>query len=193
MPKLFSEKEKEIIRNKLIDEYRNSLLTSSDISVEELTSKVGISKGYFYSFYDYKELLFVDVVNQITSELNVAITSIVNSSEKNKKEKLKEIFSYLYVFIKRNPWIKKVSGIEYERILSKLPKETQDSLDIDDKQEISRILMALKIQLKVPEKEAIGMIQLVLFTVPYNDVFKNDYLKSYNALVNAVIENIVEG
>ena len=50
----FSEREKEIIRNKLLEKGREFFSTYGlkKTSVEELTQAAGIAKGSFYTFYN---------------------------------------------------------------------------------------------------------------------------------------------
>lgn len=192
MPKSFSETEKNIIRQSLIEEYKKSILNDSDISVSKLTSNVGISKGSFYAFYECKELLFVDVIKNTTNQLKTSISEILNNNGISGKQKLKNIFFFLYSFAKKNPWIKNISGIQYNKIIRKLPVEIQKSLIINHEKLILNIIDKTGVDLKIPKKEAADMIQLILFTLPYNEMFDMDYLKSYTALVDAAIENMME-
>ena len=60
MPKIFSEKDREIIRNKLLEIGQESLKQKNyrDISLDDVTAKAGIAKGTFYNFFPSKELYF---------------------------------------------------------------------------------------------------------------------------------------
>lgn len=53
MPKIFSESDKEIIRNKLLEEGIKALETKHyrNISLDDITSSMGIAKGTFYHFF----------------------------------------------------------------------------------------------------------------------------------------------
>lgn len=195
MPKVFSEKEKDKFRRQLIEEYKKALAeenTDNVISVEKLTKKVGIAKGSFYNFYDYKELLFVDVVNEVTNEIKTDIYSILNHSEENPKEKLKEILYSVSNYIEKYPWIHKISGVEYKKIIDKLPQNIRKELIKGDREIYLYVLNKLNANFKVDLDDAIGMIQLVLFTIPYSSAFKFDYKKSYMLLIDSLVDKIID-
>lgn len=65
MARSFTQTEKDNIRSKLIDECEKSWATYGykKTSIDELCSKVGISKGAFYAFFESKEHLFCRVLD----------------------------------------------------------------------------------------------------------------------------------
>lgn len=66
MPKIFSEKDRQIIRDKLLEIGQESLKQKSyrDISLDEVTAKAGIAKGTFYNFFSSKELYFYEIMQK---------------------------------------------------------------------------------------------------------------------------------
>lgn len=70
MPKIFSEKDREIIRNKLLEIGQESLKRKSyrDISLDDVTAKAGIAKGTFYNFFSSKELYFYEIMQKIKED-----------------------------------------------------------------------------------------------------------------------------
>src|SRR5260221_5269003 len=66
MPKGFTEREKDLIRARLIKagDKQFSAHGLKKTSIEELTEAAKISKGAFYLFYESKEALFMDVAEQ---------------------------------------------------------------------------------------------------------------------------------
>jgi AcrR family transcriptional regulator len=72
--KEFSEKEKEIIRQKLIENARKAFTRTGikKTSIEELTNSVGIAKGSFYLFYKSKEALYFEILmNEISQSIPI--------------------------------------------------------------------------------------------------------------------------
>jgi AcrR family transcriptional regulator len=67
MPKAFSEREKELITARLLEEGHKLFATYGlkKTNVEEIAAAAGVSKGAFYLFYDSKEAFFMDVVEQV--------------------------------------------------------------------------------------------------------------------------------
>ena len=65
MARGFSDKEKQIIRNKLISAGREFFgkYGLRRTSIEDLTKAAGIAQGSFYTFFDSKEELYLEVIN----------------------------------------------------------------------------------------------------------------------------------
>jgi hypothetical protein len=195
MPKIFSEIEREKYRKELIEEYKKALKEESKeniISVEKLTKNVGIAKGTFYNFYNYKELLFVDVIKDVTNEIKSAIFFTLQQSRGKPKDKLKEILFLAFEFIEKYPWIYKISGFEYKKIISKLPKDIQQKFLEDDKKLYLDIMNSLNANFKVDIEDAIGIIQVLLFTIPYCKSFDFDYKRSFALLVDSLVDKVIE-
>lgn len=70
MPKIFSEKDREIIHNKLLEIGQECLKRKSyrDISLDDVTAKAGIAKGTFYNFFSSKELYFYEIMQKIKED-----------------------------------------------------------------------------------------------------------------------------
>lgn len=71
MPRAFTEREKEHIREQLKEKGKQYLATHGirKTTVEDLTRAVGISKGAFYQFYGTKEELFFEVLENVDHEI----------------------------------------------------------------------------------------------------------------------------
>lgn len=67
MPKIFSERDREVIRNKLLNEGLRELESKRyrHISLDDITAHVGIAKGTFYHFFPSKEDFFYEVMQHI--------------------------------------------------------------------------------------------------------------------------------
>ncbi len=66
MPKGFTEYEKELIRKRLLEQGQRlfSAYGLKKTNIEEIAKAAGISKGAFYNFYESKEALFMEVIEQ---------------------------------------------------------------------------------------------------------------------------------
>jgi len=71
LPKKFSDTEKEYIVKRLKEEALNCISTYGikKTTVDELVKRVNIPKGTFYLFYDSKELLLFDAINDLHDEV----------------------------------------------------------------------------------------------------------------------------
>ena len=71
MAAAFTPREREAIIKDLKDSARRYAATVGmrKVSVEQLTEDAGISKGGFYKFYDSKEMLFLEVLEDLQTEI----------------------------------------------------------------------------------------------------------------------------
>ena len=83
MPKAFSEIEKETIRSQMREKGKKLFEQHGlkKTSVDELTEAVGISKGAFYLFYESKEELLMEILEQIEKEIQTSILEFAVQSK----------------------------------------------------------------------------------------------------------------
>ncbi len=132
-PKAFSEEEKALVRNKLIEEAKECLATTGikKTTVEELSRAAGISKGAFYMFYDSKEILFLDALESIQIKIHDTLISEVKR-HKNKRSSFIQVIKRM--FLDFRPILNVLSNDEYEILLRRVPQERiKQHIEIDDK------------------------------------------------------------
>lgn len=80
MPKIFTEQEREIIRNKLLDAGINALSVKHyrEIKIEEIASSIGIAKGTFYNFFDSKEAFFYEIMQTVKERNRVSLRKLLD-------------------------------------------------------------------------------------------------------------------
>ena len=85
MPKIYSEIEKKNIRIALRREASKclGLYGVKKTSVDELVSRVGIPKGTFYLFYENKESLFLDVIENFSNEAEELYLEMLQEVDEN--------------------------------------------------------------------------------------------------------------
>lgn len=122
MPKSFSEQERKIIRQSMIDITASLMKTKGirQITVDEITRGANISKGSFYSFYNAREELFWDIIKTQERDL---IDEIIDIS-KQEGEIRSKIRHILYdVFLRKNWLIYFLPESDFQYITRKLPPE----------------------------------------------------------------------
>jgi AcrR family transcriptional regulator len=135
MPKGFSEREKTLIRAKLCE--KGSELFGAyglrKTNVEDLTRAVGISKGAFYLFYDSKEELFLDLLEQFEADYQAAMLTTIAQGAGPARERLKALLHDALRTWKDNALFAQLSKEEFEHLFRKLPEErVQAHLNSDD-------------------------------------------------------------
>lgn len=85
MPKIYSEIEKKNIRIALRREASKclGLYGVKKTSVDELVSRAGIPKGTFYLFYENKESLFLDVIENFSNEAEELYLEMLQELDEN--------------------------------------------------------------------------------------------------------------
>lgn len=125
MPKGFSEREKEHIRDGLMEK-AGTFLTTYGIrktSVEDLTQAVGISKGAFYLFYDSKEELFFEVLGRFEDEYHAEMLESAVQPGVSPRRQVQDFLKRAFTVWKTNPLFARFNQAEYEYLLRRLPEE----------------------------------------------------------------------
>lgn len=141
MPKSFSEQERKIIKQSMIDIGASLMKTKSikQITVDEITKGANISKGSFYSFYDSREELFWDIIKLEEQQLIDEIINIANQ-ELDTKTKIRQIF--IDVFLRKNWLIYYLPESDIQYIARKLPLELLEA-DRERSYELNKTMLSL--------------------------------------------------
>lgn len=125
MTAAFSENEKELIRDKLIEAAKECIMQYGvrKTTVEQLVQIAGISKGSFYSFYQSKEVLFFIVLEDYQRSI---INNLINEFMKGDKIGIDTFTNTIFELYQdvRNSFIMSIiKNNEFEYLMRKLPQE----------------------------------------------------------------------
>lgn len=126
MPKAFSNKEREYIKNALMEEAQNclKLYGIKKTTVDELVKGVNIPKGTFYLFFKSKEILFYEVLCSFHDKLQADLVSELGALDKPvSAERLTELLLGLYKKLEGSFWYKIITDGDLELLMRKLPPE----------------------------------------------------------------------
>jgi AcrR family transcriptional regulator len=125
VPKGFSERERTIIRAKLRG--RGSELFGTygvrKTNIDELARAVGISKGAFYLFYESKEELFFELLEQFEAEYQQALLKRILDGQAPPRERMKALLIKALSVRQDNALFARLSQEDYEHLFRKLPEE----------------------------------------------------------------------
>lgn len=133
-PRAFTEQEKSIIQGKLLDAAESFLSTTGirKTTVEDLAKTAGISKGAFYSFYESKELLFLDALEREQTRIHETIIREIGEKHGGKAAFV-TVVGQMYRDFMAKPWLLAFTGEDYEVLLRRVPPERiQQHIEIDD-------------------------------------------------------------
>lgn len=135
MPKSYSSHEKEYIEKRLKEEAYNclNLYGVKKTTVDELVRRVNIPKGTFYLFYDSKELLLFDVINDLHDEIQEQLLKEANLiKEKITSQNLTNLLYKIYKKVDDTFFLKMMTNGEMELLMRKLPNEIVEKHFRDD-------------------------------------------------------------
>ena len=122
MPR-FSEVEKEQIKSKLILEGEQLFATYGlkKVTIDEIVSAVNIAKATFYTFYDSKESLYLDIVQKIQLKIFTELDTLLstNANLKN-KQRVREVFTTMYTLMSKYPILAQIDNVTVELISRKV-------------------------------------------------------------------------
>ena len=190
-PRGFSETEKDNIRRDLIAECKKSWSKHGykKTNVSELCAKVGISTGAFYAFYDSKEALFCDVMDDFQQSTRRMYDEMLSSPPT--KDEICQVLKRLYLEYAENDIITKRHGADYKSLLNKVPPEWKEKHKKRGEEGLTTKLLDAGIKLKVSKDRAHGIIDTLLLTVVNKEIIKDHY-EIFCTLLDCVINEIYE-
>src|SRR5512138_1495129 len=92
-------------------------------SVDELTEAVGISKGAFYLFYESKEELFLEILEELEIDFRAKIFDFSINPKEGARALLARLLKSALLTWDRYPLLKSFGMSDYEFLARKLPAE----------------------------------------------------------------------
>jgi len=136
LPKKFTENEKEYFKKRLKEEAMNCFSTYGvkKTTVDELVKRVNIPKGTFYLFYESKELLLFDAINDLHNEMqNKLLQEMAGLAEGLTVDRLTDFLFRLYKEVNNTGLLAIMMNGELEMLMRKLPEEiVKEHLAHDD-------------------------------------------------------------
>ncbi|MDM5187020.1 TetR/AcrR family transcriptional regulator [Bacillus sp. DX4.1] len=198
MPKAFTEREKEIIRKDLLEKAKEfmSIYGINKTGIGDLTRAVGISKGAFYSFYNSKEELFLEVLEKFEKEFYDQLFEEGFQSDKTPKENFKEFFKKSLSIVETNPIMKRLNNEELKHFLRKLPEERIQNHSNRDFNLILQFVNKEKEKghIKEYDSQAIaGVIRSIFFiSLHREDFVKEAYPQTIDLLIDMVTSYLTQ-
>lgn len=198
MPKTFTEKEKGIIRNTLIQKGRELFSTYGlkKTSITELTNAAGIAQGTFYNFFDSKEELYFEILELEESKSQQFLEEILKSSHSS-KEAIRGIIKGTFELLEANPIIRRLyEGHDYEVIVRKLPPEKLENHQREDTVRVLNMIMRMqqKNELIETRPEVIaGLLRAIIMLYFHQDeIGREIYPEVVDLLADIVADGLVK-
>jgi AcrR family transcriptional regulator len=199
MPKAFSEREKEAIRAQLRGKGKK-LFERQGIkktSVDELAQAAGISKGAFYLFYESKEELLMEILEELETDFRARIFDFSISPEENARELLAKLLKKTLLTWEQYPLVQNFSMSDYEYLARKLPPERIQAHVRQDNEFVSDFIKRIKregITVKASPRVVSNLMKSLFFVgLHRNDLGTSAYVETMEVLADLVAGYIVQG
>ena len=189
MPKGFTDYEKELIRKRLLEQGQRlfSAYGLKKTNIEEIAKAAGISKGAFYNFYDSKEALFMEVIEQAESYLRQEILAVVDLPGPSPRQRLFAVLKKAFTLIETIPMLQLFSGSDYDLVFRRIPPEKlQQHLTADQAffEELITRCQQAGIPIRAPSEQIIGLLYpLVMAVLHEGDLVQNHFRGSIDMLL----------
>lgn len=199
MPKAFSDHEKEMIRAQM-REKGQKLFEKQGLkktSVDELTEAVGISKGAFYLFYQSKEELFLEILEELEADLRARIFNFSIHPQEDARQLMASLLNSALVTWNRYPLLKNFGRADYEYLTRKLPPERIQAHANRDNEFVNDFVKRIKregIRVKASPRLISNLMKSLFFISLHRDELgERDYLETMTVLTSLVAGCLLEG
>ena len=182
MPKGFTENEKKLIGERLLEQgYRQfSAHGLKKTSVEELAVATGISKGAFYLFYESKEALFMDVIEQAEKRFRHELLEAIDLPGPSPRARLLLVLRKAFDLLKTIPVLQFFTSSDYDLLFRRVPAEKFQEHLASDRVFIDELLDRCRkggIPIRAQEEEVSGLLYALVLIVLHEDDFGLDNFK----------------
>ena len=201
MPKAFTTEEKKIIKNDIIKKGIEFFGTYGlkKTNIEDITNAVGIAKGSFYSFYNSKEELFLDVLGHTEEEIIKNVSHLLKKMKKDPKRIFKEFLLFHINAPKENPIIQQIANKNVrDYLLRKLHNNPKLEQKLQTYEYLPLLIEMWQKQGLVINKdpEILAGILKSIFTIGLDDetkeyIGKEKFPKIIENLINIIVEYMI--
>jgi AcrR family transcriptional regulator len=192
MPRAFSERERELIRQKLRAAGRDAFAAYGlkRTAVDDLVRAAGISKGAYYLFYDSKEALLQELLEHAESEFQNSVLQRVLTPELSARQSLHELLRLTILERHNHPLLSRVGSEEMDLLARRIPVERAEALRRADVSAVARWMYYWRARgtVFVLEAEVLtGMLRALVFASLHEaEIGRNVYSRVLEALVDGI-------
>jgi AcrR family transcriptional regulator len=183
MPKGFTDHEKDLIRKRLIDQgYKLfSIYGLRKTNVEEIAKAAGISKGAFYNFYEIKEALFMDIIEDVELRARMEILAAIDIPGKTPRARLYAIFKKAFSLLESLPILQFLTGNEAESLFRRVPVEKLQEHMASDQLFVDELINKCRdagIPIRMQSEQIIGLFYPLVISMLHKDDLKQENINS---------------
>jgi AcrR family transcriptional regulator len=192
MPKAFSKFEKDLISKRLLEQAYKlfSAYGLKKTNIEEIAKAAGISKGAFYSFYESKEALFMDVIEEAEIHVRQELLAVIDQPGPTPRARLFAVFKKAFALFEAIPILKFLTGGDYDLLFRRMPADKLQEHLFSDRVFIEELVARCRsvgIPIQVPPEQVIGLLYPFVLTLMHeDDWFLGNFAGSSDMLLEMV-------
>lgn len=191
MPRGFNERERELIRNRLLEQgYRQfSVHGLRKVTVDELAEAAGISKGAFYHFYESKEALFMGVAEVAEQRFRQEVLSVVERPGPTPRARLAAVLRAAVSLFETTPILRSFTGGDFDLLLSRIPAEklqTHLARDQSFFEDLIARCQSAGIPIRARVDEIRGLLYTLVLTLLRDDALVSEFGGAADVLVELI-------
>jgi AcrR family transcriptional regulator len=174
MPRAFTEQERELIARRLL-EHGYRLFSAHGLkktNIEDIATAAGISKGAFYRFYESKEALLMDVVEQAETRVRREVLAAVDLPGPSPRARLFAVLQKAYALFEAMPILQFLTGSDYELLFRRLPADRLREHLVSDRAFIEELVARCRsagIPIRAQPEQIIGLLYPLVLVILHED------------------------
>ena len=174
MPKGFTEHEKELIRKRLLQQGYQQFSTYGlkRTSIEDLAKAAKISKGAFYLFYESKEALFMDVVEEAEMRVRQEILAVIDLPGPSPRAHLFAVLKKAFTLFEAIPILQFFTGSDYDLLFRRIPAEILQEHLASDRMFFEEMITRCQnagIPIRAQPEQITGLLYPLVLTILHKD------------------------
>lgn len=196
MPKSYSDQERAYIKKRLKEEAAACMgqFGIRRTTVDEIVKRVNIPKGTFYLFYQSKELLLFEVIQEqhemVNQKLYRELSRIAETAPS--ADKITDVVFEFYKLTEEMPVFRLMDSEEIELLVRKLPQEVVEAHLREDTDTIQKLFSLLPVKKDVD----ITVLSAAFHAIYYATLHKKEigaaqYDQALRLLIHGVVTQII--
>jgi AcrR family transcriptional regulator len=192
MPKPFSEHERQIIQEKFLEKGYEMFSAHGlkKVSVAELAQAVNISKGAFYQFYDPKEALFMDIVEEAEERYRLDLFRLIDQPGDSPHARLRVVLQHALSLWKEIPILQIFTSDDYDLLVRRMPIDRLQEHMTSDQAFIEQFIQRCRtagISIQVSPEAFRNLLYALLLMVMHSDDFGEGQLdKTFDIVLGLI-------
>ena len=196
LPKSYSDQERAYIKNRLKEEAATCMgqFGIRRTTVDELVKRVHIPKGTFYLFYQSKELLLFEVIQEQHELVNQKLYQELSGLAQTKlsAENITDVIFEFYKLTEEMPVFRLMDSEEIELLVRKLPREVVEAHFREDTDTIQKLFSLLPVKQEVDIEVLSAAFHAIYYaTLHKKEIGERQYDQALRLLIHGVVTQII--